>query len=56
MSIYDIRHEVMRGRMSAQAAYELVQANASRPFFITSGQLEEFRTEAIREAAEEARR
>lgn len=56
MSIYDIRHEVMRGHMSAQEAYELVKANASRPFFITSGQLDEFRTEAIREVAEKARR
>lgn len=56
MNVYDIRHKVLRGRMSAQAAYELVQANASRPFFITSGQLEEFRTEAIREAAEDARK
>jgi hypothetical protein len=56
MNTYDIKHEVMRGRMSAQEAYELVKANASKPFFVTSGQLEEFKAEAIREAAEEARR
>ena len=56
MNVYDIKHKVLRGNMSAQEAYELVKANASRPFFITSGQLEEFRTEAIREAAEEARK
>lgn len=56
MNVYDIRHKVLRGRMSAQEAYELVKANASKPFFITSSQLEEFRTEAIREAAEEARK
>lgn len=56
MNVYDIRHEVLKGRMSAQEAYELVKANASRPFFITSGQLEEFRIEAIREAVEEARK
>lgn len=56
MSIYNIRHAVMRGRMSAQDAYELVKANASKPFFVTSGQLEEFRLAAIKEAAAEARR
>ena len=56
MNVFDIRHKVMRGRMSAQEAYELVKANANRPFFITSGQLEEFRKEAIKEAAAEARR
>ena len=56
MNVYDIRHAVMRGRVSAQEAYELVKANANRPFFITSGQLEEFRKEAIKEAAVEARR
>lgn len=56
MDVYDIKHEVLRGRMSAQEAYELVKANASKPFFITSGQLEEFRSAAIKEAAEEARK
>ncbi len=56
MTTYDIKHEVMRGRMSAWDAYELVKANANKPFFTTSGQLEEFRLAAIREAAEEATR
>ena len=51
MNVYDIRHEVLRGRMSAQEAYELVKANASKPFFITNGQLEEFRSAALKEAA-----
>lgn len=52
MSIYDIKHEVMRGRMSAKEAYDLVKANANKPFFVTSGQLEEFRKEAAKEAKE----
>lgn len=56
MNVYDIRHKVLRGRMSAQEAYELVKANANKPFFTTSGELEEFRQAAIREAAEEARK
>ena len=56
MDVYDIKHKVMRGNMSAQEAYELVKGNASRPFFITSGQLDEFRTEAIREVADETRK
>ena len=51
MDVYDIKHEVIRGRMSAQTAYELVKANASKPFFITNGQLEEFRLAAIKEIA-----
>lgn len=51
MNVYDIKHEVLRGRMSAQEAYELVKANASKPFFITNGQLDEFRSAAIKEAA-----
>lgn len=55
MNVYDIRHKVLRGRMSAQEAYELVKANASKPFFVTSGQLEEFRLAALKEVAEEAR-
>lgn len=42
--------------MSAQAAYELVKAHADIPFFVTSGELEEFRAAAIRDAAEEARK
>ena len=33
MNVYDIRHKVMRGCLSAQEAYELVKANANRPFF-----------------------
>ena len=52
MNVYAIKHEVLRGRMSAQEAYELVKANASKPFFVTSGQLEEFRKEAAKEAKE----
>lgn len=52
MSIYDIRHAVMRGRMSAQEAYDLVKANASKPFFVTSGQLEEFKKAAAKETKE----
>ena len=50
MNVYDIKHAVMRGRMSAKEAYDLVKANASKPFFVTSGQLEEFRKEAAKEA------
>lgn len=56
MTTYDIKHAVMRGRMSAWDAYELVKANANKPFFTTSGELEEFRKAAIREVAEEARK
>ena len=49
MDVYDIKHEVLRGRMSAQKAYELVKPYANRPFFITKGQLEEFRLAALKE-------
>ena len=56
MNTYYIIHKVMRGCMSAQAAYELVKAHADIPFFVTSGELEEFRAAAIRDAAEEARK
>lgn len=56
MNTYDIKHRVMRGRMSAWEAYELVKANANKPFFITSGELEEFRLAALKEVAEETRK
>ena len=49
MDLGDIKHEVMRGRMSAQEAYELVKPYANRPFFITKQQLEELRLAAQRE-------
>ena len=49
MDIFDIKHEVMRGRMSAQEAYELVKPYANRPFVITKYQLEEFRLAALAE-------
>ena len=51
MSIYDIKHEVIRGRMSAWRAYEIVKANADRPFYVTAGQLEEFKAAAFKEIA-----